>query len=114
MIYASNADVDVASEASRTDASSKILAEQVSLVERLLFLFNIADHTEDLSLVMSLTCGSVGCILEASLHSEVFFKAFREANQFRTILRKVLLCEPKRVIRIGIAKSIKSICNHPG
>lgn len=101
-------------EASRTDASSKILSEQASLVGRLLSLFDVADHTEDLSLVMSLTCGSVGCMLEASLHSKVFFKAFRDANRFQTILRKVLLSEPKRVIRIGIAKSIKSICNHPG
>ncbi|KAL9032013.1 MAG: hypothetical protein Q9196_000026 [Gyalolechia fulgens] len=101
-------------EAARTDASRKLLSEQASLVERLLLLINITEHTEDLSLVLSLTCGSLGCILEASLHSDVFFKAFQDANQFQTILRKVLLCEPRRVIRGGIAKSIKSICDHPG
>ncbi|KAL8944646.1 MAG: hypothetical protein Q9216_000343 [Gyalolechia sp. 2 TL-2023] len=101
-------------EAMRTDASSKLLSEQTSLVEQLLCLINVAEHTEDLSLVLSLTCGSLGCILEASLHSDVFFKAFQNTNQYQTILRKVLLCEPRRAIRLGIAKSIKSICDHPG
>ncbi|KAI4169825.1 MAG: hypothetical protein LQ343_005374 [Gyalolechia ehrenbergii] len=112
--HVSNTNVIAISEATRTEASSKLLSEQASLVEGLLCLINIAEHTEDLSLVLSLTCGSLGCILEASLHSKVFFKAFQDANQFQIILRKVLLCEPRRVIRVGIAKSIKSICDHPG
>ncbi|KAL9598980.1 MAG: hypothetical protein Q9219_004163 [cf. Caloplaca sp. 3 TL-2023] len=101
-------------ETARNDSSREILSTHVSLVERLLLLLRTAELIDDLPLALSLTCGSLGCLLEASLHSETFFKAFRDAKQFQSILRKVLLCESRRTIRIGTAKSIKSICDHPG
>ncbi|KAI4191657.1 MAG: hypothetical protein LQ348_003479 [Seirophora lacunosa] len=99
-------------EAARTATSSQILSKHASLAPRLLKNISIECH-EDLSLASSLICGSLGCILEASLHSEDFSKCFRDANQIQTILRKVLLCDPRRAIRVGIARSIRSICDHP-
>ncbi|KAL8728289.1 MAG: hypothetical protein Q9166_005496 [cf. Caloplaca sp. 2 TL-2023] len=101
------------SEAARTNSTKKILSDKVSLVERLFSSINAANDTKELRMALALTCGSLGCILEASLHSETFFENFKNAGQFRMILQKALLHDRRRAIRLGIAKSIRSICDHP-
>ncbi|KAL8651279.1 MAG: hypothetical protein Q9226_004773 [Calogaya cf. arnoldii] len=100
-------------EAARTDISEKILSDEGPLVERLLSLADLANDTKELSLAESLICGSLGCILEASLHSESFFESFKNAGRFATLLRKALLHDQRRPIRFGTAMAIRSICNHP-
>ncbi|KAL8800419.1 MAG: hypothetical protein Q9182_005195 [Xanthomendoza sp. 2 TL-2023] len=100
-------------EAARTDSSNKILSEKLLVVDRLLSLITLADDTQDISVASSLICGSLGCILEASLHSEILFESFKNADHFRTILQKALLHDHRRPIRQGIARSIRSICDHP-
>lgn len=101
------------SEAARTDSSNKILSNEGPLVDRLLSLVDLADETKELSLAESLTCGSLGCILEASLHSESFFESVKNAGRFRMLLKKALLLDWRRPIRFGTAMAISSICNHP-
>lgn len=101
------------SEAARTDSSNKILSEEGPLVDRLLSLVDLADETKELSLAESLICGSLGCILEASLHSESFFESFKNAGRFRVLLKRALLLDQRRSIRFGTAMAISSICNHP-
>ncbi|KAL8707140.1 MAG: hypothetical protein Q9220_007777 [cf. Caloplaca sp. 1 TL-2023] len=100
-------------ETARTESSNKTLSEHTVLVERLLSLSSIGDQIEELSLASPFICGSLGCILEASLHSEAYFKAFKDAGQLSTFLHKALIRDSRKTIRLGIARSIESICNHP-
>ncbi|KAL8681113.1 MAG: hypothetical protein Q9186_002765 [Xanthomendoza sp. 1 TL-2023] len=100
-------------EAARTESSNKILSDKGLIVDRLLSLIALADDTRDTSVASFLICGSLGCILEASLHSETLFESFKNADRFRTILQKALLRDRRRLIRQGIARSIRSICDHP-
>ncbi|KAL8805357.1 MAG: hypothetical protein Q9200_005460 [Gallowayella weberi] len=100
-------------EAARTDSSNEILSDKLLVVDRLLSLITLADDTRDISVASSLICGSLGCVLEASLHSETLFESFKNADRFRTILQKALLHDQRRPIRQGIARSIRSICDHP-
>ncbi|KAL8705993.1 MAG: hypothetical protein Q9201_000937 [Fulgogasparrea decipioides] len=46
--------------------------------------------------------------LKVSLQNE-----FKKAGQFKTLLRRTLLCDPRYAVRAGIARSIRSICDHP-
>lgn len=101
------------SEAARTDSSDGILSGKVSLVDRLLSLISQADDIKDISVASALICGSLGCILEASLHSATLFESFKNAGRFQAILQKALLHDRRRPIRMGIARSIRSICDHP-
>ena len=61
----------------------------------------------------SLICGSLGCLLEASLHSESFFESFKNAGRFQALLQKALLQDQRQPIRLGTARAISSICDHP-
>ncbi|KAL8674423.1 MAG: hypothetical protein Q9168_001156 [Polycauliona sp. 1 TL-2023] len=100
-------------EAARTDSSNKILSEESLLVGCLLALAELADDTKELALAESLICGSLGCIFEASLHSETFFSSFKNAGRFPELLKKALIRDQRRPIRSGTAMAISSICNHP-
>ncbi|KAL8994894.1 MAG: hypothetical protein Q9169_005268 [Polycauliona sp. 2 TL-2023] len=100
-------------EAARTDSSDKIISDASSLVERLLCLADLADDTKDLVLAESLICGSLGCLFEASLHSDLFFENFKSAGRFGALLKKALIHDRRRPIRFGTAMAISGICHHP-
>ena len=101
------------SEAQRTDYSDKLISDEGPLAECLLWVVDLADDTKELADAESLICGSLGCILEASLHSESFFESFKNTSRFTALLRKALLHDQRRPIRFGTAMAISSICNHP-
>ncbi|KAL8785754.1 MAG: hypothetical protein Q9213_003178 [Squamulea squamosa] len=100
-------------EAGRTDSSNKVLSDKIPLVERLFGLSDLADNVKELSVAVSLLCGSVGCMLEASLHSDSFFERFKNSGRFEVLLQKALLHDQRRQIHLGTAKIIRSICDHP-
>ncbi|KAL8952870.1 MAG: hypothetical protein Q9222_001228 [Ikaeria aurantiellina] len=100
-------------ETARTESSDMTLSKHTALVGRLLSLSRIGEQIEELSLASSFICSSLGCILEASLHSEAFFKAFKDAGQLATYLGKALIRDSRQSVRLGIARSIESICDHP-
>ncbi|KAL8882405.1 MAG: hypothetical protein Q9198_000590 [Flavoplaca austrocitrina] len=100
-------------EAQRTDYSDKLISDEGPLAECLLWVVDLADDTKELADAESLICGSLGCILEASLHSESFFESFKNTSRFTALLRKALLHDQRRPIRFGTAMAISSICNHP-
>ncbi|KAL8927422.1 MAG: hypothetical protein Q9172_001353 [Xanthocarpia lactea] len=100
-------------EAARTDSSNKTLSDKGPLVERLFSLGDLADDSKELPVAASLICGSLGCLLEASLHSKSFFQSFKNAGRFQGLLQKALLQDQRQPIRLGTARAISSICDHP-
>ncbi len=57
-----------------------------------------------------LACNSFSALLEASLHSEACWIALRDNGDLSSLLRKLLLEEPKEGIRHVVAKTIKGVC----
>ena len=91
-------------------AGLSVFPNTTALLKRLQSMISEALSVSSSSEADFLAINSFAALLKASLCSDSFWKYLKDSDVCSTLLRRLLLDEPKWQTRVRVAECVKSVC----